>query len=548
MNKGNISGFLKKMLAGTLAFSMLVAGVVSSPNQADAAAVEDKAVYDSSYRIEEYWTAENPKTPLKEGYVFGGWFQETVTEITFSDMNIIDDTYGYKNNGNSFAITGFLSEGFANKTFMGTVNFTKQASTFLGFGGLSDAWQGVRLYTKNGGLYFAATEKYFSEVEIDLNKADISLGEDIDFKLFFEVSDQDSDGKEDDVRFWLYFNNVLYGNAPIASGIDCAKYIGRYFGIYSNHENSSVTITSSEYIENLTSAANGTTIKRCIPLAKEDIDNNSDGKVDDGVAAYAKFVPAQVLSVKAQNKANTTAQTETTYMRVISSLDSANYDRVGFDIWLANQIQLYKDNETKTPLETTRIYEGLLVGEEKRRVTANEIFGGISKYVSVWQLTDIENGNFSKIIYVRPYWYTMDGTKVEGLAKYVHIEDDYKNYISVPVNLLSADNVAAGAVNLVYDNAALQLATDSEGEVLFEAGRIVPGMSHLHDADNCTIKMVGNGTKANTYNSKESLFANVRFIKPDVDTNFNMELVQFCNWAEELVTVKGVWDIKYNAE
>lgn len=555
---------IKKLTAVTLAIGMIATGIILVPKKVDAIAAEDKVVYDSTYSIADYWAADNPTTPVKEGYVFGGWFREADSEITFHDFSssaasgtVSDGPYRY-NNG-TFAITGYLADGFANKTFMGTVNFTEQASTFIGFGGLSDAWGGVRLYTKNGGLYFMSTDKYFTEVEIDLSKANVSLGKDMELKLTFEVSDQDGDEKEDDVRFWLYFNDVLYGNAPIAQGIDSAKYVGKYFGIYSNSEKSSVTVASSEYIEKLTAVTNGTTVKKCIPLTKADIDSNSDGKVDDGVTAYAKFVPAQVMSVKAQNSAGIdedTIQNITTnpmYVRVMSSLDSANYQKVGFEIYLANWKKVYKDEEAQTPTETTKIYDGVMVsqGDESVQVpsTAHEIFGGVSRYVSVWQLTAIDTpSNASLIIYVRPYWYTMDGTKVEGLAKYVHIEDDYKNYISVPVNLLSADNVAAGAVNMTYDNVALEPATNDKGELLFEAGRIVPGMSYVHDVENRTIEMVGNGTKVNTYNSQESIYANIRFIKPSTDTNFDMELVQFCNWAEELVTVKGVWDIKYDAE
>lgn len=257
--------------------------------------------------------------------------------------------------------------------------------------------------------------------------------------------------------------------------------------------------------------------------------------VTKGTTAYAKFVPAQVLSVKAQNLAGTTETTETTYVRVISSLDSKNYQKVGFDIWLANQVQLFKDDETQTPLETDKIYDGLLVGKEKRHAT--EIFGGVSKYVSVWQLTGIDNCHFGKIIYVRPYWITMDGTKVEGLAKYVHIEDEYKGYISVPVNLLEKQEVAAGAISMTYD-------TDATF-VEFEEGRMLPNMNYYHNEATNTIRMVGNLTAVDEYEAGESIYANIRFKKPSAATNFVMLQPQFCDWEEEPVTIEKVWDIKY---
>lgn len=356
MNKKNLLSFVKKLTAGVLATGMISAGILVVPKQADAAIVEDKVIYEEGYDIKTYWNAENPKAPVKAGYVFGGWYS------------------------------------------------AKEENAFL---------------TKE-------------------------------------------------------------------------------------------------------QAAQATT-------------------------AYAKFVPAQVLSVKAQNMADTTADTPTTYVRVISSLDSKNYSKVGFDIYLANSVKLYKNNDTqaKEPLETDKIYDGILVGKNKQEKRAVEIFGGVSKYVSVWQLTGIANAHFQKIIYVRPYWITMDGTKVEGLAKYVHIEDDYNNYISVPVNLLNKDvaaQVAAGAVNVTYGDATLTLK-----EV--EAGRMLPEMAAIQSAN--TIKMVGNALTPGEYNGNETLYANIRFKKPSADVEFEMEIGQFCTWGEDDVANMDKtekWDVKYDAQ
>lgn len=273
--------------------------------------------------------------------------------------------------------------------------------------------------------------------------------------------------------------------------------------------------------------------------------------------AYAKFVPAQVLSVKAQNKAGTgTTVTDNTHVRIISSLDSKNYDRVGFDIWLANSVQLVKDNDyTKNaPLETDKIYDGLLVGEDKQEKKAVDIFGGVSKYVSVWQLNNIDAAHWGKIIYVRPYWITKDGTKVEGLAKYVHIEDDYEGYISVPVNLLNKDmaaQVAAGAVNITYSNAEGKEVALTYKEV--EAGRLVPEMESKKVENENTIKIVGNANEVGIYNSDETLYANIRFKKPtgsvtDVDVDFSTTIIKFCDWNEKTVGITEKWDVEYDAQ
>lgn len=366
MNKEKLFSLAKKLTAGVLAVGMVVAGILVTPKQAEAAVVEDKIVYDSTnYKIADYWSTK--KAPVKEGYVFGGWYK-------------------------------------------------------------------------------------------------------------------------------------------------------------SEDENDYMTATEAQ------------------------------DAVTNGTTAYAKFVPAQVLSVKAQNMAGTTATTEETYVRVISSLDSKNYDKVGFDIWLANSVQLVKDNDyTKNePLETDKIYDGLMIGTEP--IEANSIFGGVSKYVSVWQLTKINKAHYGKIIYVRPYWITMDGTKVEGLAEYVHIEDEYEGYVSVPVNILNKEDaakLAAGRVNMTYTNAnANETVALTFKEV--EAGRLLPEMKGVQSSDN-VIKMVGNAKDVDEYNSAESLYANVRFKKPqdsstDVDVNFNIDMVQFCDWGETSVTIDEKWDVKYDAK
>lgn len=263
--------------------------------------------------------------------------------------------------------------------------------------------------------------------------------------------------------------------------------------------------------------------------------------------AYAKFVPAYVLSVKAQNEYGTKADTDMTSVRIITSVDSKSYKAIGFEVYLANRIPLYKD-DTNAPLETTRVYDGILVNEQPRE--AEDIFGAASEYVGVWTLTDIIKDNYSKIIYVRPYWITKDGTKVEGLGKYVHIEDDYNNYISVPVNILASGEIAAGAVDMTYTG--LKPAKDSEGKILFEAGRVLPEMSFYPDETNTVIKIVGNGATVNGYNSDETIYANIRFVKPSADTSatFDMTLGKFCDWKENFVkdgTVK-VWDIAYEVK
>ena len=309
-------------------------------------------------------------------------------------------------------------------------------------------------------------------------------------------------------------------------------------------------------------AEDGSVTKICIPLAKTDIDSNGDNKVDDGVVAVAKFVPAQVLSVKAQNgvpqggkkieSASDISEENPMWVRVMTSQDSENYDKIGFDIYLANKLQPTNNADGTKILETNKVFSKVYVGDELTE--AESIFGENSHYVCVWKLDQINySGNADKIIYVRPYWITKDGTKVNGLAKYVHIEDEYKGYISVPVNINRTKDIAAGAINMSYTE-GLELATDDSGNVLLEKGRIFPDMAFNPDTTSQTIKMVGNESTVGIYdNSEETIYANIRFKMPttNVTLNFDMSLVKFCDWGEAVLTngteVK-VWDIEYEIE
>ena len=273
-------------------------------------------------------------------------------------------------------------------------------------------------------------------------------------------------------------------------------------------------------------------------------------KVEVPDSAYAKFVPAQVLSVKAQNEDGVTEQTiaamreknnkneaipdeDKFYVRVMSSLDSENYTKVGFDIYLNNTKKLENT-------ETEKIYTGVMVKGKPQY--AQDIYGGASRYLMTWRLTEIDwADNVKLIIYVRPYWVTTDGTTVKGLGKYVHIEDEYLEYINVPVNLLGGEQVAAGAIDVTYD------APEQLQLVAFEKGRMFEKMNYIHTGN--TVKMVGNTNKQmGTYDDKgETIYANLRFEKPASNTVFSIlnEANKFCDWDENFVDVKKVWDTKY---
>lgn len=263
---------------------------------------------------------------------------------------------------------------------------------------------------------------------------------------------------------------------------------------------------------------------------------------------YAKFVPAQVLSVKAQNASGTAADDKTAAsIRVISAVDSNNYQKVGFNILINNKNKLTTDSGEE--LETTQIYTGLSVdGDSSSPYSAADIFGEPAAYLSVWRLDGIADKHDAKIINVTPYWITMDGTKVEGLGKYVHIEDGYKGYISVPVNLCDTQGVAAGTVTVTYPEGL----TLVEDKVEFDG--VFPGNeATFYDDKNGTIKIVGNAETVDSYNTGKSIIVNLRFtadssVFPGAGKgtflSFAVSDEAFCDWNVKPVSIDA-WDVRY---
>ena len=267
--------------------------------------------------------------------------------------------------------------------------------------------------------------------------------------------------------------------------------------------------------------------------------------------AYAKFVPSYVLSIKAQVSAGAHADDgDATSIRLLTGLDSVKYQCVGAQISLGNQ------PETKS-YEKTKVYDTVKFGNNT--VKATETFGAAAQYYGVWKIANIADANDNKIIYVRPYWVTMDGTTVYGLAKYVHVEDGYLGYVSVPINVMSGKSVAAGLAEMGYDSNKLQIIENG-----VEPGRLFDGGIEVNTSITGSVKIAGNGKTAGTYKD-ESILANVRFNVIDGSKLFvedstdktvykrnqtltfgiNDTSLDFINWDENKVDNPGVWDIQY---
>ena len=145
-------------------------------------------------------------------------------------------------------------------------------------------------------------------------------------------------------------------------------------------------------------------------------------KIDGVETYYAKFVPAEVLGVKLQVGHNA-AYSDTTNMRIVSSVDSLDYASVGFEVYFNSKI----GTETASALiDESKVYERITTSSQSG-ITYNyspQIIDADSKYFVTATLINIKKASYEKPFHIVPYWTTFDGVKVYGPTRYVTIKDD----------------------------------------------------------------------------------------------------------------------------
>lgn len=272
------------------------------------------------------------------------------------------------------------------------------------------------------------------------------------------------------------------------------------------------------------------------PLTASDI---KDAGVTN-VTAIAKFVPAEVLSIKVQM----TTDEEGAILRILSSIDSKNYESVGFEY------KLGRLGETTTePL--TVVYSAIKPTKDATEpiLPGDTFVENVSKYFMAIDVNKINDNSHEKIVYARPYWVTLDGTTVKGLARNNRVVDCENNnqYTSVAINLLTDGNdkkmaqVAAGKIQVTYNSDSYKVVgVDTTYDATTGGKFLFPEMK-CHDNEAGTITFVGNATEVDTNLTADGLFANIRFEKVDEDVTealtvtVNEKATNFCNWVEATV-------------
>ena len=168
------------------------------------------------------------------------------------------------------------------------------------------------------------------------------------------------------------------------------------------------------------------------------------GQEKPGENIYALFVPSHILSVKAQVSANLIndglGDDGTASIRFVTTVDSLLYTKSGFDIsYTANGVE---KNVTKSSnMVYSRLYAvreindsstGKTIYEEDGIVyTPQKDFCNLSTYFKACTVKNIPLDNYTTQFTVKPFWYTVDGSKVYGetavktIKEYFEMSDVY---------------------------------------------------------------------------------------------------------------------------
>lgn len=131
--------------------------------------------------------------------------------------------------------------------------------------------------------------------------------------------------------------------------------------------------------------------------------------------AYPKFVKAETLSVKFQTTYGTTAESEATDLRLLTSVADFDLRKVNFRVSIGDSTQT---------ISSQTVYAQVRSGESVIS-SASSIFGEDSAYFVTYTLLSVPQGIFETDWTVVPTWETLDGTVVEGTPRTFRVSETY---------------------------------------------------------------------------------------------------------------------------
>lgn len=155
---------------------------------------------------------------------------------------------------------------------------------------------------------------------------------------------------------------------------------------------------------------------------------------------YALFVPANVFDVKAQLSGGLLDGLDGNSkgsIRFVTTVNSLLYKEVGFEVSYINS----KGAKKSATSSSNKVYEklyavGSTTDEDTEYVPTD--FNAASKYFKACNLNNVPASDFNVPFSVKPFWITLDGSKVYG-ETFIKSIDDY--FLNEDVYVSTADSV-----------------------------------------------------------------------------------------------------------
>ena len=135
--------------------------------------------------------------------------------------------------------------------------------------------------------------------------------------------------------------------------------------------------------------------------------------------AYAKFVDAEIMTVKKQFNTGATKADDTVNIRFLTAIKDTKLASVSFNVALAAQGKNWKMTETTAYSSVLEEAGGVAVATD-----ASSVFGSDATYFVVHTLNGIPNAVFGNEFTAAVSWVTLDGTVVTGETSTFSIDGD----------------------------------------------------------------------------------------------------------------------------
>ena len=311
-----------------------------------------------------------------------------------------------------------------NKTYLNAdIALTDTQTTNIqgGFGYLNQYL--FRFYISGTALVVYSIEGGYKVMyQADIAAYGITAGEYFNLKFATDITDNATDSAKSDVTVQMWLNNTLVSPSVDTVTVGDA-YIGNFLNLTLMEEGTIKIKPHTDYVVSYSNISEYRSNGNVAPEAPEGYIfagwySKSDCNKEDAISAdyksgpaFAKFVDKNLLTVKAQITAGTTASSSSTDIRFVTSVNDLNYKKVGFKII----IHKATGDDVRDRVDNV-VYHTLtaMVGDTEWQYKPQGLFCGTATCFKAWIISGITSADFNTEFEVTPYWETLDGTVVEG--------------------------------------------------------------------------------------------------------------------------------------